>query len=270
MTATRISWPLRIWFAVEVLFGTLAVLAIGLNPGETKTNFAWPIQPVVMAAVLGAFYMCSAPLFFLPMLAKRWEMIRVMVLPAALFTAVQLLVTVVHWNKFVIGTIPFYVWFSSYLLPPPIFLAAYWWHQRQPATPSLNSTEPLPEWLWRMLVSLGITLVVGATLVFVFPQLLIAAFPWKLTPLTARSLCGWLIVIGTLLLNIALENHRTRVRLATPMLFVPLPALLMQMLRFADQVDWNNPVLWAGLTLFATVAFCGLHLARGSWRESLR
>ena len=270
MTATRIAWPLRIWLAVEVLFGTLAVLAIGLNPSETKTNFAWPIQPVVMAAVLGAFYMCSAPLFFLPMLAKRWEMIRVMVLPAAFFTAVQLLVTVLHWNKFTVGTIPFYIWFSSYLLPPPIFLAAYWWHQRQPATSSLKSIEPLPEWLRRMLVSLGIALVVGATLVFVFPQLLIPAFPWKLTQLTARSLCGWLIVVGTLLLNIALENHRTRVRLATPMLFLPLPALLVQMLRFSDQVDWNNPVLWAGLTLFVTAAFCGLHLAQGSWRESLR
>jgi hypothetical protein len=75
-----ISWPLRTWLAVEVLFGIGAVLAIGLSPADTATNFAWPIQPVVMAAVLGAFYITSAPLFLLPFLAKRWEMIRAMII----------------------------------------------------------------------------------------------------------------------------------------------------------------------------------------------
>ncbi|MEP7189234.1 MAG: hypothetical protein ABI901_08600, partial [Roseiflexaceae bacterium] len=79
MTGTSIAWPLRVWLAVEVLFGVAAVLAIGIAPADTKTNFAWPIQPVVMAAVLGGFYITSAPLFLLPLFAKRWEMIRVMI-----------------------------------------------------------------------------------------------------------------------------------------------------------------------------------------------
>ena len=77
-----IAFPLRAWLAVEVLFGVGAVLAVGLAPADTATNFAWPIQPVVMAAVLGAFYITSAPLFLFPLLAKRWEMDRVMILPA--------------------------------------------------------------------------------------------------------------------------------------------------------------------------------------------
>ena len=64
-----IAWPLRAWLAVEVLFGVAAVLAIGLAPANTKTNFAWPILPVVMAAVLGGFYITSAPLFVLPLFA---------------------------------------------------------------------------------------------------------------------------------------------------------------------------------------------------------
>ena len=46
-----IAFPLRAWLAVEVLFGVAAVLAVGLAPADTATNFAWPIQPVVMAAV---------------------------------------------------------------------------------------------------------------------------------------------------------------------------------------------------------------------------
>lgn len=266
---TSIAWPLRAWLAVEVLFGVAAVMAIGLSPADTETNFAWPIQPVVMAAVLGAFYITSAPLFLLPLFAKRWEMIRTMILPTALFSTVQLAATFLHWDKFSVGSIPFYVWFASYLLPPPIFISAYLWHQRKAASHSATSDDPLPFWLNRLLVICGSVLTAGAILVFIFPSLLIPIFPWQLTPLTARSLSGWLIAIGTIMLSMSHENDRTRSRLATLMFILILPALLLQMARYANEVNWSNPVLWMGLILFAVVGFCGLYLANGSWREAL-
>jgi hypothetical protein len=105
--------------------------------------------------------------------------------------------------------------------------------------------------------------------VFLFPGLLIPIFPWQLTPLTARSLSGWLIAVGTIMLWISRENDQTRARLATPMLILILPAVLLQILRFADQVNWGSPVLWLILLLFGVVGFCGLYLANGSWREAL-
>jgi hypothetical protein len=268
-SGTPIAWPLRLWLAVEVLFGIGAVMAVGLSPADTETNFAWPIQPVVMAAVLGAFYTTSAPLFLLPLFARRWEMIRAMILPTALFSTVQLAATFLHWDKFSVGTIPFYVWFASYLLPPPIFVAAYLWHQNKASSGSTESNNTLPPWLRRLLVSIGGFLTVGAALVFFFPNLLIPVFPWQLTPLTARSLSGWLIAIGAIMLTMFLENDRTRVRLATPMLILVLPALLLQMLRYAGQVDWSNAVLWISLILFAVVGFCGLYLANGNWQNAL-
>jgi len=267
---TAIAWPLRAWLAVEVLFGVGAVLAIGLSPADTKTNFAWPIQPVVMAAVLGGFYITSAPLFLLPFFAKRWEMIRAMILPTALFSTVQLAATFLHWDKFSVGTVPFYVWFASYLLPPPIFVAAYIWHQRKASSSLVDSDNALPIWLKRLLTIVGGLLALGAALVFLFPSLLIPNFPWQLTPLTTRSLSGWVIALGTIMLSISRENNQTRAILATPMLILILPALLLQMLRYADQVDWSNLVLGAGLILFAIVGFCGLYLANGNWREALR
>ena len=266
---TPISWPLRAWLAVEVLFGVGAVLAIGRDPAHSATNFAWPINPVVMAAVLGAFYITSAPLFLLPLFAKRWENIRAMILPTALFSTVQLAATFLHWDKFSVGTVPFYVWFASYLLPPPIFLAAHLWHQRKADPQIVASDDPVPSWLNRLLVIFGSILTVIAALTFIFPNWLIPIFPWQLTPLTARSLSGWLIAVGTIMLSMSRENDRTRARLATPMFILILPALLMQMLRFADQVNWGSLVLWVGLLMFAIVGFCGLYLANGSWREAL-
>jgi hypothetical protein len=266
---TSIAWPLRAWFALEVLFGVAAVLAIGLAPANTKTNFAWPIQPVVMAAVLGGFYITTAPLFVLPLFAKRWAMIRVMILPAALFSTLQLVATFLHWDKFAVGTVPFYVWFASYLLPPPIFVSAYLWHQRMATSDPAASDDRLPVWLNRLLVVCGSGLTVGAMLVFIFPGLLIPMFPWQLTPLTARSLCAWLIAVGTIMLSMARENDQTRTMLATPMLMLLLPTLLLQMIRYAGEVNWSNPVVWLGLILFAIIGFCGLYLANGSWREAL-
>ena len=268
-TGTPIAWPLRLWLAVEVLFGIGAVLAIGRDPASSATNFAWPIQPVVMAAVLGAFYITSAPLFLLPLFAKHWENIRTMILPTALFSTVQLAATFLHWDKFSVGSMPFYVWFASYLLPPPIFVAAYLWHQRRAASTVVASDDPIPSWLKRLLILCGGLLTLLAVLLFFVPGLLISVFPWQLTPLTARSLSGWLIAVGTIMLWMSRENDRTRVRLATPMLILILPALLVQIGRFAGQVNWGSPVLWIGLLLFAIVSFCGVYLANGSWREAL-
>jgi hypothetical protein len=265
---TVIARPLRAWLGVEVLFGVGAVLAIGLSPQNSATNFAWPINPVVMAAVLGAFYITSAPLFLLPFFAKRWEMIRCMILPTALFSTVQLGATLLHWDKFSVGTIPFYVWFASYLLPPPIFVGAYLWQQRH-ASPNDTSDDPLPTWLRWLLVVLGGVLTVTAVLTFFFPTFLIPGFPWILTPLTARSLSGWLIAVSTIMLSMSSENNRTRSRLASPMLILILPALLLQMSRFADQVNWGSPTLWVGLLLFAGVGGCGLYMAKGDWKATL-
>ena len=192
-----------------------------------------------------------------------------MILPAALFSTVQLAATFLHWDKFSVGSVPFYVWFASYLLPPPIFVAAYIWHQRKASSSPRDSDNALPNWLKRLLAIVGSLLTVGAALIFIFPSLLIPNFPWQLTPLTARSLSGWLIAVGTIMLSISRENNQTRAILATPMLILILPVLLLQMLRYADQVDWGNAVLWIGLLLFAVIGFCGLYLANGSWRNAL-
>lgn len=265
----RISFPLRAWLFVEVLFGVAAVLAIGVTPADTATNFAWHITPTVMASLLGAFYITSAPLFLLPMLAKRWEMIRMMILPAALFCTVQLAATFLHWDKFSVGTFPFYVWFASYLLPPPIFVALYFWHQKRKQDATSANQDPIPAWLRLALLILGGGLTLIAVITFFIPNFLIPIFPWQLTPLTARSLSGWLIAVGTLMLSMRFENNMTRARLATPMLILILPSILLQLNRFSSEVNWSSPTLWIGFILFALTGLCGLYLAIGNWRESL-
>ena len=94
-------------------------------------------------------------------------------------------------------------------------------------------------------------------------------FPWALTPLTARVLCGFLLAVGTILLSVARENDRDRVRVVTPTLVVLLPAVGLQMARYWDQVDTGSLRLWTTVAYLVLVCACGLYLARGSWRETL-
>jgi hypothetical protein len=147
-------------------------------------------------------------------------------------------------------------------------MAAYLWHERrgEPSPPD----ERLPGWLRRALLALGAVLAVEGGVAFVHPDWLIDSVPWALTPLTAQVLGGWLLLISTLLLSMAREDDRTRVRLASPFLVLVLPALVVQVLRYRDQVEAGSPRLWTGVALFAALAACGVILARGDWRAALR
>jgi hypothetical protein len=270
-TGTPIARALRIWFVVEVFFGVGAVLTIALSPTETRTSFAWDVQPPVMAAVLGAYYISTALLFVLPLFARRWEMIRVMILPTALFSLAELITTFLHLDRFLVGTLAFYTWFLSYLLPPPIFIGYYLWQERRAKQLGTSRpTEPLPADARTALIQWGSLLLATALLLFIFPDWLIGAAPWKMTPLTARALLSWFIGLAALMLSIARENDRTQALIAAPALLLVFPTVTLQIARFAGQVDFANVALFVGYG-FMLIAFAlGVSLVRGRWREVFR
>ena len=262
----RVARAFRVWLAVEVLFGLSALSSLVRFPDETATRFAWPIRPTVMAAVLGGLYLCLSPVLVLVFAARRWATIRVIVLPAAVFTTAELVATLIHWDKFSVGTLPFNVWLASYVLPPPIYVVAYLWHQRRATTDEAG--EPLPPRLRTALLAIGAFLTADSVFAFVNSSWFTRSFPWHLTPLTARVLAGWLLLVGTLLLSIARENDRN-VRLVSPFLILLLPLFAIQTLRYRHEVDASSPRLWIALVLFAILGGIGAYLSRGSWRESL-
>lgn len=270
MRSTPIGWPLRFWFLVEVFFALSATMTVAVHPAETATRFAWNIQPPVMAALFGAFYIALAPVVFLALFARRWESVRVFVLPGMLFTFTQLVVTFLHWERFFHGTLGFQVWFASYLLPPPVFLGCYLWQQRR-AGPEISGPDdsPLPRWARIALVLLGSALTFEALAGLFFPAWFSGWAPWKITPLNARALSGYTLLLGTMLLSMARENDRDRVRILSPFLLLLLPVVAFQVRRFPDQVDWSHPRIAIVLAILVPIAALGLYLFRGSWRRVL-
>ena len=263
-----IAWPLRAWIGVEIFFGVAAMATIAYEPADSARHFAWPIKPVVTAALLGAFYMSSAWVFALAVFAKRWEMIRAIMIPAILFTFIELVVTFLHWDRFKVGSTPFNVWFASYLLPPPILAACYWWQRGRaiPRTPS----NPITQAVRIVMIVLGVMLLAEGLIALFAPQTLIGAAPWTFTPLTARALSGWLVLLGSMLLSVAWENDRDRARIVSPFFLLLPPSVAWQLSRYSGEVNWSHPQIVSGGVVLGVIFLIGAYLARGDWRTLFR
>lgn len=259
-TTTVIRWPLKAWMGVEVAFGLAAISAIFLRPDQTAQNFAWTIRSTAMAAALGAFYLASAIIFVIPLFEHKWQNVRTMIIPTAVFSTVMLVATFLHWELFRVGSAPFYVWFASYLLPPPIFLGLYMWHQRHAAAVGEGVERPVPEWTVKFFRINGGLLTLFAIVVFILPKVLIRIEPWPFNPLTARTFCGWLIAIGTMQLWMSREGDWDRMKLATTMLIVLPVAMAFQLNRYSAQVDWNAGFVWILLADLASAGLVSIYL----------
>jgi hypothetical protein len=266
---TPILWPVRIWLAVEVLFSLGAILITFPDPAHTAGRFAWDVQPPIMAAVLGAYYLSTLPLTLLTLFARRWEMIRVIVLPTVIFTAAALVATMLHWSRFAVGTVPFNVWFLSYLLPPPILLAGYLWQERRARQAGrIVSNDPLPREARLTLLHWGALVCLLAVAIFLFPDLIAGIAPWPMTALTTRILSSLLLAAGALMLSMARENDRTRVLFGVPMLLLMFPLVTLQIARFADQVTFGSLFLFMVYGAMLIAFAVGLYLVRGNWRQA--
>jgi hypothetical protein len=241
---TPVAWPLRAWFIAEIFFAVASSWAIFVAPQSTASNFAWPIQPAVTAALFGAIYLSALPLMVAGFFTRIWERVRVIVLPAAVFTAVMLLPTLLHLDKFATGSVAFTIWLASYVLPPPVFVACYVWQQMRSQRVGSGIVAPLPKLERSFLFANGATLMAFSTAVMLFPAILQAIAPFTFTPLTARAFAGYITLVALLQISMACENDWPRSRLAT-VLLIPLPfAILFQLVRFGNQVQWSNVALW--------------------------
>lgn len=244
---TPAAWPLRAWFVAEVFFAGSASSAVFLSPQSTASNFAWPIQPVVAAALFGAVYFCAAILVGAGFFTRIWERVRVVVLPAAVFTAVMLLPTYLHLDRFATGGIAFALWLASYVLPPPVFVACYIWQQKRAQSVGTGITAPLPSFERWFFLANGAALTIFSIAVMFYPVIVQTIAPFTFTPLTARALAGYVSLVALLQISMAWENDWPRARLATYLL-IPLPAvMLFQLVRFGEGVQWSNVALWVFL-----------------------
>jgi len=192
----------RLVLAIVDLALLFAFLVLYLFPQTTRANFAWEIKPQIMAVFMGAGYISGAYMFVFAIVGRKWHRVTNSFLPVSTFAAIMLVVTLLHYDRFLHDNLAFKLWMGIYIVTP--FLVPWlWFHNRvtDPGTPEADDME-VPQLIRWLAGITGVVTLVFWFVNFVNPALLIAIWPWKLTPLTARTVCAWgtLISVGGLVL----------------------------------------------------------------------
>jgi len=194
-TDDRIHPITRIISVIVVPFLWLAFLILFFYPDSSGERFAWAIKPHMTAMYLGAGYLGGSWLFINAIFGKHWHRIAGGFLPVTTFTWFMMISTFLHWDRFS-NNLAFYLWLILYVVTP-FLVPALWNHNRK-----TDSGEPEPnDILIHPAMSLILkTIAIGSLLYvmvgFINPELIINTWPWTLSTLTARVMCGWIALLG--------------------------------------------------------------------------
>ena len=96
------------------------------------------------------------------------------------------------------------------MAPPRVILASTLNRRRDPGRRPGDPEVPVP--VVRVLLAMGLAAMAFAVALYLVPDLFLAAWPWKLTPLSARVLAPMLCLPGVLAIGIALDRRRSSLR----------------------------------------------------------
>lgn len=256
---------LRGLFLVGFTLSFIAGIQLFILSASTDVYFAWTIQPPLTAAFMGAFFWASSLLFLLSAGAKTWAGTRGALLTIFPFTALLLIATLLHVDRFhldspdLLTRFVTWVWFAVYILLPPVSLALLLYQSRMhfPTTPSRTPALPVSKFL--LGVQAALELVVGAAL-FLVPGTIDSFWPWDLTPLTSQAIGSWLLVTGFTLAIILWRQDLIRLDLGA-IGYTAIGVLqLIALARFADEVHWDRIGAWAYLLAILSVLVLGAYL----------
>ena len=289
--AERIRWPMTprptreygdpVVPAMRWLLGLAAVLVflagvqLFLFPLDTDTRFAWTIGSPMTAVFLGASYWSAMGLELSGAVvpsagpSPASPFLRCSSSPPSRFV-----VTIVHLDLFHLAPeLPVatravtWGWIAVYAVVP-VLMALAWWLQSRAGT-AVPAPRGLPTCVRATLAVLAVGLVTLGMALLVAPQWADAAWPWPLTPLTARAVGAWNVGLGVAAGHAWLVDDARSLRPigVTGVLFGVLQTVAL--VRYGDELDWSSVpgvgyvVGLAAIT--AVVAALLLGLRRAPW-----
>lgn len=244
------------------------VFAVGITlfllTDQTEMYFAWTIQSTLTAAFLGGSYWAACVLEFLAARQRRWADARVAVAAVVTFTALTLVVTLIHFDRFHFGA-PLLItragtwfWLAVYALVP-IIMGGLWWLQVRVPGSDQPISVPMPEWMRLSLILITTVLLTVGIALFAAPATVAPGWPWALTPLTGRAIGAWLIGLGIGAGQATLERDLIRTR---PMMIASVVFSVLQFVvlaRYAGQFSWAAPQGWAYLLFLVAFTMIGVY-----------
>ena len=251
---------------VAILIPALIVLC-GL-PDRTAELWAWTFKPDMTAIFMGSGYGAGAYFFTRVATARQWHTVSVGVLSAALFAALMLVVTLIHYDRFNHGDAPFlaafafYGWVVVYIAAPP--LVGWLWLRNQRLDPRVRAPgDPVvPRAAILVARLVGGCAVLAAAVFLISPSTAIDVWPWTLTPLTARVLACFIAQVGIGALLLSLDERWSAWRVLLQTFLVATVLLLVGSARAWSDFDQDEPSTWLFLGGLVALAAAVLTLQR--------
>lgn len=249
----------RVLAAIIVPILLAAFIMLYLLPNDTGRLFAWPISPPMSAMMLGATYLGGAYFFTRVVFAKEWREVQLGFLPVSTFAGILGIATLLHWDRFTHGHISFILWAVLYFTLP--FVIAWVWRLNQRATQ--REAQSSGQYIGRILRFgfgvLGVILVASSALLLIQPQLMIPAWPWSLSPLTARVMAAMFALSGLVGIGVAMNGRWSSASVIFQAQGISILLFLLAMWRASADIKWNQWGAWAFLGgLLAVLLLIGL------------
>jgi hypothetical protein len=259
------------WLALFIIpFLVIASILLYVWPNDTDKTFAWTIKPSMTPMMLAAAYMGGIYFFVQVVRARSWHTIKAGFLPVTAFAGLLGIATILHWDRFNHNIISFYAWAGLYFTTP-IVVFIVWLRNRRQDTGQVAANEILLPRSLRVVLGIigGVTLLVSLFL-FLFPQSMMAIWPWTLTPLTARVAGAMFALPGLVGLGIALEPRWSAARTILQAQSFSIILILIAAARAWADFNPANIVTWffigglAGLLILFSALYVGMEIARSS------
>jgi hypothetical protein len=231
----------------------VAFIMLYLLPETVGANyFAWPINPLMSSMMLGATYLGGAYFFIVVLLSRQWRHVWLGLLPITAFAATLGIATLLHWDVFPHERLAFQVWAFLYFTVPFI-LPTLWYRNQRLATEANVAQErdlpPVNRWAFG---ALGAILTIASVLLLLFPEQMLATWPWTLSPLTARVMSAMYILPGLVGLSIAYDGSWSSARYLLQAQAFSIILMLIAVYVARTDFNWAAPASWlftGGLSL---------------------
>ena len=238
----RILSLTRAVVVVVIAILTLVWVVLFLLPAQTDHRFAWTIEPTMTAMLMGAGYGSALYFFIRVLTGRRWHEVGLGFLPVTVFTWMMLGATFLHWDRFHHGSVPFLMWFWIYLVTP-VLVPVMWLvnRRRDPGLPEEHDAA-FPSGFRLAMTVAGAVLLAIAAWMYLVPSSAIDAWPWLLTPLTARAVAAFVALPGVAWLAIASDVRWSSAKVVLATVAIGLFLLTLAVARAWDQFDHGNPL----------------------------
>lgn len=236
--------PITRWVARLIIpFLAAAFVVLYGLPDRTTEFFAWTIRPEMTPIIMGAGYGAGVYFFYRVSTVDEWHRVAPVFLGIATFTWFMAIATVLHWENFNHSHHTFFLWVVLYAITP-LLIPAIWALNRRTDPGEPTSGVRLPRAVRLLGGGLGVILTVSAVGLFVAPEVMIDAWPWTVSPLTARILAGWFALFGVVNAAVVTDPRWSAARILVQSQVLGFTLVLIGVVRVWNNFDPSNPLTW--------------------------